>query len=243
MTGAAAGIGRACVEALAAAGARRIDVVDCDGDSLAAIDLPCEIVAHVGDVADPALWDAIEEAGGGPLDAAVLNAGIAGQTELIARMSFANWRKVLGVNLDGLFLSLRTAMRQAGEGSSIVLTASVAGIKAEPGTASYAASKAAVIHLAKVAAKEGAPRRIRVNAIAPGGVDTAIWDAIPMFADLVAKHQGDRAGALDEMASYATPMGRFESPAEVAQQVLFLLSCQSGTMTGTTLVTDGGYSL
>ena len=97
--------------------------------------------------------------------------------------------------------------------------------------------------MAKIAAKEGAPRRIRVNAIAPGGVDTGIWDGVPFFDNLVAKHQGDRAGALSAMAEGMTPMGRFESAEEIAGQVLFLLSGASGTMTGTTLVSDGGYSL
>lgn len=243
VTGAGAGIGAACVEALAKAGARRIDVVDLDAGLLAALDVPCKLVVHTGDVADPELWERIEADGGGPLDAAVLNAGIAGRPAPIAKLSFEDWRRVIAVNLDGMFLSLRTAMRQASEGAAIVLTASATGVKAEPGTGPYAASKAAVIHLAKVAAKECAPRRVRVNAIAPGGVDTAIWDAVPMFADLVAKHQGDRDGALREMAGYGTPLGRFESPAEIAQQILFLLSDLSGTMTGTTLITDGGYSL
>ncbi|MEL1249392.1 SDR family NAD(P)-dependent oxidoreductase [Aurantiacibacter gilvus] len=242
VTGAASGIGAACAKALAKAGADHLALVDIDGDALGALDLPCAVTIHTGDVADPALWERIE-ADGGKLDGALLNAGIAGETALIAKMDFSNWRRVLGVNLDGLFLSLRTAMRLANDGASMVLTASVAGLKAEPGTSAYGASKAAAIHLAKGAAKEGAARRIRVNAIAPGGVDTSIWDKLPMFADLVEKHQGDRAGALEEMAGYGTPMGRFESAEEIAGQVLFLLSDASGTMTGTTLVSDGGYSL
>jgi NAD(P)-dependent dehydrogenase (short-subunit alcohol dehydrogenase family) len=243
VTGAASGIGAACVAALAKAGAARIDVIDLDAGSFAGFDLPCQLVVHAGDVADPALWDAIEAADGPPIDAALLNAGIAGTPAPLAKMDLADWRKVMAVNLDGLFLSLRTAMRQASEGASIVVTASATGVKAEPGTGPYGASKAAVIHLAKIAAKEGARRRIRVNAIAPGGVDTAIWDAVPAFADLVAKHQGDRAGALAEIAAQNTPLGRFESPEEIAAQVMFLLSGASGTITGTTLVTDGGYSL
>lgn len=242
ITGAAAGIGAACAHALAAGGASRLVLVDRDEAALAALGLSCPVALHTGDVTDEALWQRIEEAGD-RFSCAVLNAGIAGRPATIAAMPYADWRQVIGVNLDGLFLSLRTAMRQAADGASLVLTASVAGVKAEPGTGPYGASKAAVIHLAKIAAKEGAKRGIRVNAIAPGGVDTAIWDAVPMFADLVAKHQGDRAGALAEMASYATPMGRFESADEIAAQILFLLSEASGTITGTTLVSDGGYSL
>lgn len=242
VTGAASGIGAACARALADGGAAHLVLVDLDGDALAALDLPCPVSLHAGDVADPSLWEAIEGEGG-QLDAALLNAGIAGTAAPIVKMKFDDWRKVMSVNLDGLFLSLRTSMRQAADGASVVLTASVAGLKAEPGIGPYGASKAAVVHLAKIAAKEGAPRRVRVNAIAPGGVDTAIWDGMPFFEDMVEKHQGDRAGALNTMAEGMTPMGRFESAEEIAGQVLFLLSDASGTMTGTTLVSDGGYSL
>lgn len=242
VTGAASGIGAACAQALADAGAAKLILVDLDGDALAEKKWNCETSVHAGDVADEGLWNTIED-GGHALDLAVLNAGIAGDAAPLAKMSLANWRKVVGVNLDGAFLSLRSAMRMASDGSSMVLTASVAGVKAEPGIGPYGASKAAVLHLAKIAAKEGAPRRIRVNAIAPGGVDTGIWDGMPFFEDLVEKHQGDRAGALGAMAEGMTPMGRFESADEIAGQIMFLLSEASGTMTGTALVSDGGYSL
>lgn len=242
VTGAASGIGAAVARALAEAGAGELVLVDLDSDKLSAIDLPCETTCHSGDVADEALWDAVERKGG-PLDIAFLNAGIAGTAAPVADLSLADWRRVMAVNLDGLFLSLRSAMRLASDGASMVLTASVAGVKAEPGIGPYGASKAGALHLARIVAKEGAPRRIRVNAIAPGGVDTAIWDSMEFFEDLKAKHQGDRAGALDALASGMTPMGRFETAEEIAGQVLFLLSDTSGTITGTTLVSDGGYSL
>jgi len=242
ITGAASGIGAAAAKALADAGAAHLVLVDLDVDRLNALDLPCETSCHAGDVADEALWKSIEDEGGA-LDAAFLNAGIAGNAAPFAQLSLEDWRKVMSVNLDGLFLSLRTAMRLANDGASMVVTASVAGVKAEPSIGPYGASKAGAIHMAKIAAKEGFPRKIRVNAIAPGGVDTAIWDGMPFFDDLVAKHHGDRAGALSEMAQAMTPMGRFESAEEIAAQVLFLLSEASGTITGTALVTDGGYSL
>ncbi|APE27149.1 Short-chain dehydrogenase/reductase SDR [Aurantiacibacter gangjinensis] len=242
VTGAASGIGLASARALADAGAAHLVLVDLNEQALNNLDLACETSLYAGDVADEALWDRIE-GDGGALDAALLNAGIAGQAAPVHKMAFADWRQVMAVNLDGLFLSLRTAMRQAKDGASMVLTASVAGLKAEPGIAAYGASKAATLHLAKIAAKEGARRRIRVNAIAPGGVDTAIWDSAPFFEELVEKHQGDRAGALNTMAEGMTPMGRFETAEELAQQVLFLLSDASGTVTGTALVSDGGYTL
>jgi NAD(P)-dependent dehydrogenase (short-subunit alcohol dehydrogenase family) len=134
-------------------------------------------------------------------------------------------------------------MRNIADGGSVVLTSSVSGFKPEPGTAAYGASKAAIIQLAKVAAKESAPRGIRVNAIAPGGVDTPIWDQTPFFRDLVAQHGGDRDAALAAMAKMATPLGRYASADEVAAQIGFLLSDAALTITGTVLVSDGGYSL
>jgi NAD(P)-dependent dehydrogenase (short-subunit alcohol dehydrogenase family) len=189
-------------------------------------------------VRDETLWDALDLAG---LDHAVINAGVAG-AGAIADLSFEAWRHILSVNLDGAFLTLRAAMRaMKGRGGSIVLTASAAGVKAEAGVAAYGASKAALIHLAKVAAKEGAPHGIRVNAIAPAGVETPVWDAIPMFAERAAEIGRDAAFA--EMAAMATPLGRYAKPEEIAGQIGFLLSDQSALVTGATLISDGGYTL
>lgn len=241
VTGAASGIGRACTEWLAKRGIARLVVVDLDAAALDALDLPCSVERHAGDIADPALWEQVSAAIGS-IDFAILNAGIADGCP-IADLDFADWRRILATNLDGAFLSLRTAMRAIEDGGSVVLTASASGFKAEPGTAAYGASKAGMIQLARVAAKETAPRRIRVNAIAPGGVDTPIWDQTPFFRDLVEQHQGDRAAALDAMAAMATPLGRYASAAEIAAQIGFLLSDAAATITGQVLTSDGGYSL
>ena len=241
VTGAASGIGAACIQRLVRAGADRFVVVDREPLDSAALALASDCTTFRGDVADPALWDEVE-ASAGPLDWAVLNAGVAAGGP-ITETGFDEWRRVLGTNLDGAFLSLRSAMRLASDGASIVLTASISGVKAEPGTAAYGASKAGVIQLAKVAAKEGAARGIRVNAIAPGGVDTPIWDQTPFFRELVAQHGGDRAAALAAMARMATPLGRYATSEEIAGQIVFLLSDEAATITGAVLVSDGGYSL
>lgn len=158
-------------------------------------------------------------------------------------MSFEEWRRVMAINLDGVFLTLQASMRaiRSTGGGAIVLTASAAGVKAEPGIAAYGASKAAVIHLARIAAKEGAAAGIRVNAIAPGGVETPIWHAVPGFEEMAAA-QGE-AAAFKSMAEMATPMGRFARPEEMAEQIAFLLSDKAGFTTGACLVSDGGYSL
>ena len=241
VTGAASGIGAACIKRLVRAGADRFVLVDREPLESAALALASDCTTFRGDVADPALWDEVE-ASAGPLDWAVLNAGVAAGGP-ITETGFDEWRRVLGTNLDGAFLSLRSAMRLASDGASIVLTASISGVKAEPGTAAYGASKAGVIQLAKVAAKEGAARGIRVNAIAPGGVDTPIWDQTPFVRELVAQHGGDRAAALAAMARMATPLGRYATSEEIAGQIVFLLSDEAATITGAVLVSDGGYSL
>lgn len=240
VTGAASGIGAAAARWLDAHGIARLVLVDRDGAALDRLAVSCDCLRVAGDVADPALWDGLDALG--PLDHAVVNAGIASGAP-IAECDFAEWRRVMAVNLDGAFLSLRAAMRAIPGAGSVVVTASVSGMKAEPGTAAYGASKAALIQLAKVAAKEGAPRGLRVNAVAPGGVDTPIWDQAPFFRDLVAEHDGDRAAAMRAMAKMATPLGRYAAAEEIAGQIGFLLSDAAASTTGAVLVTDGGYSL
>jgi NAD(P)-dependent dehydrogenase (short-subunit alcohol dehydrogenase family) len=240
VTGAASGIGAACARWLDSQGIGRLVLVDRDGAGLERLELGCGCERLAGDVSDEVLWERLESATDS-LDFAVLNAGIAGGG-LLPQTTLEEWRRVMAVNLDGAFLSLRSALRLIRDGGSIVLTASIAGIKGEPGVASYAASKAAVIQLAKVAAKESAPRRVRVNAIAPGGVDTPIWDDLDFFKGLVAQ-TGSREAAIAEMARIATPLGRYAAPDEIAAQIGFLLSDAAATITGTVLVSDGGYSL
>ena len=92
-----------------------------------------------------------------------------------------------------------------------------------------------------MAAKEAAPKRVRVNAIAPGGVETPVWDAVPMFADRAREIGRDAAFA--ELAAMATPLGRYATAEEMAGQIAFLLSDAAATMTGSVLISDGGYTL
>lgn len=240
ITGAASGIGLATAQRLARLGAARLVLTDIDAAALAGVDVACAADLIPGDVTDEAHWEPAAPLLSG-IDHAVINAGVTGGGA-IADLAFSEWRRVLSVNLDGAFLSLRAAMRGIRVGGSIVLTASASGVKAEAGIAAYAASKAAVIQLAKVAAKEGAPRGIRVNAIAPAGVETPIWDGVPFFDELVAS-EGGRDAAFAAMAKHATPLGRYAKADEIAEQIAFLLSDASAFMTGSVLVSDGGYTL
>lgn len=241
ITGAASGIGAACAQFLAARRVSELVLTDIRAAALDALNLSCRVTRVAGDVAEPELWDEVTSRLDG-LDHAILNAGVASGS-LIAETDFTEWRRVLGTNLDGAFLSLRAALRVIRDGGSVVLTASISGVKAEPGTAAYGASKAGMIQLARVAAKEGASRGIRVNAIAPGGVDTRIWEQTPFFRDLITQHDGDRTAALAAMAKLATPLGRYATAEEIAAQIGFLLSDAAATITGAVLVSDGGYSL
>jgi NAD(P)-dependent dehydrogenase (short-subunit alcohol dehydrogenase family) len=241
ITGAASGIGAACARWLDDHGIARLILIDRDEAGLDALELGCEVERHAGDITEEAFWYRLK-GDLGPINHAVINAGVSSGSP-IAETDFAEWRRVLAVNLDGAFLTMRAVLHGIVDGGSVVVTASASGFKAEPGTAAYGASKAGVIQLAKVAAKEGAARGIRVNAIAPGGVDTPIWDQTPFFTELVEQHGGDREAAMAAMARMATPLGRYARAEEVAVQIGFLLSDAAATITGAVLVSDGGYSL
>ena len=244
VTGAASGIGEATVAHLAQAGVGRFVLVDRDADGLVRVEaaLEAEVLSRVHDVADEAEWAATETVVRerfGQLDFAVVNAGVASGGPIV-ELDFAEWRRVLTVNLDGAFLTLRAAMRLMPSGGSIVAVSSAAGIKAEPGVAAYGASKAGLIQLAKVAAKEGAPAGIRVNAILPGGVETPVWRGVPFFQAMTAEHGSERA-AFDALAKLATPLGRYATAPEIAELIGMLLAAHG--MTGSALVVDGGYTL
>ena len=237
ITGAASGIGLAVAQLMAREGAGRLILVDRESAALNAVSLDCEVMRLAGDVTDETFWTSADL---GELDHAIINAGTAG-AGIIRDLDFAEWRNILSVNLDGAFLTMRAALRAIRNGGSIVAVASAAGIKPEPGIAAYAASKAGLIQLMKVAAKESTASKVRVNAIAPGGVETPIWEKVPMFADRVREIGRDAAFA--ELAAMATPLGRYARSEEIAAQIAFLLSDDAATITGSVLLSDGGYTL
>jgi 2-keto-3-deoxy-L-fuconate dehydrogenase len=244
VTGAASGIGLATAECLAAGGVTSLILTDRVAETLAAATPHIPNATRLaGHVADEAFWDdATPQLDG--LDLAVINAGVTG-SGMIDALDYDEWRRVMSVNLDGVFLSLRAAIRAMkvhGRGGSIVIVASASGLRAEQGIAAYGASKAGALHLMRIAAKECAAHNIRVNAIAPAGVTTAMWRDQPSFKDLAVQTGGEDA-AFAQIAKAATPLGRFASAAEIAGQIAFLLSDAAATITGATLTSDGGYLL
>ena len=240
VTGAASGIGAACARALAARGAARLILVDVDEAGMAALDLPgCDVVRITGSVADESLWQVAEPQLAG-LDHVIVNAGI-GAGGPISSISLADWRRVMAVNLDGAFLTLASALRaMAPRGGSAVVVSSTTGLKPVPGIGPYGIAKAAVAHMARIAAAENAKAGIRVNAIAPGGVDTAIWESGDDFKRSVAAI--GREATLKAMAR-TTPLGRFATSEEMADSILYLLSDAASNITGHVMVSDGGFTL
>ena len=160
-------------------------------------------------------------------------------------MSLAEWRRVMEVNLDGVFLGLKHTINEMrrGSGGSVIIVSSVSGIKASAGASAYCSSKAALRLLARTAALECAESgdAIRINTVHPGGVKTPMWRSMAFFKDLVDEHGGEEA-AFRSMEVENQAGGRFAEPNEIAQAILFLASDESSFVSGTELVVDGGGS-
>jgi NAD(P)-dependent dehydrogenase (short-subunit alcohol dehydrogenase family) len=245
VTGAASGIGAACAETLARAGAKVIatDIDGSRGEVLARkiVDAKGEAVFLDQDVTDEARWPqviAAAETRYGRLDIVVANAGI-GIMVPLEHMTLADWRRQQSINLDGVFLTVKhaiPALRKAG-GGSIVLMSSIAGLRGSVGLAGYCATKGGVRLLAKAVALEVASDNIRVNSVHPGVIDTPIW------GKLASGPGSERRNApLDphERASAAAPLGIAGQAQQIADGVLFLASDEGRYMTGAELVIDGG---
>ena len=234
VTGGAQGIGYACAEALAADGAKLILAdVNAEGVAAAAEALGGGTVGLTCDMSDPAqinaMFDTIE-AEHGPVSILVNNAGIAMPAEFLD-LSLESFQKVIDVNLTGTFVALQRAaktMVAKGIEGSIVNMSSVNAVVSIPAIAAYSASKGGVMQLTKAAALALAPHNIRVNAVGPGSIDTA------MMAGVNANPE-----ALERVLS-RTPLKRVGSPREVGDVVAFLASSKASYVTGETIYVDGG---
>jgi 3-oxoacyl-[acyl-carrier protein] reductase len=170
----------------------------------------------------------------GRLDVLVNNAGVPGKFSRLMDMPDETWHRTLDVHLNGTFYCLREASRMmvpAGSGR-IINMASIAGLLGTVGSGEYGVAKAGVINLTKTAAKELAPFKITVNAIAPGMVATET------NLDLKSKSSG-----FIETAEASSPTGQMTTPAEIAQLVLFLVSPAARNLTGQVITMDGGASI
>lgn len=250
VTGAASGIGRATANLLAHHGA----AVTCADINITGATATLEtILASGGRASSTDLDVALEEAWSetiaeilarhGRLDVLVNCAGVSFACP-VGDMSLADWRRVMSVNLDGVFLGTKHAVRAMQErGGSIINVSSASGIKASPGASAYSTSKAAVCMFTKAVAKEcldkGYP--VRVNTVCPGGVRTSMWSTMPFFRDLMTK-TGSEEAAFQELAR-SSPGGRLIEPEEVAAAILYLASDEARSVTGTDLVVDQGFKL
>ena len=241
ITGAASGIGRATALLLASKGAAAVvaDIQEAGGhETVQLIEEAGGQAAFVrADVTDSEAVDAmvrsaVETFGG--LDILHANAGHAGFDKAVADHSDPEWDLVMAINLTGVFRCCRAAIPAIAQrgGGSIIITSSVAGIHAAPYTGAYNVSKAGAISLTKTLAMECAPLGIRVNAIAPGQVDTPMW-----ARDEDEAEAGDEGGAV---FAQLIPLGRMATADEVAQCVSFLVSDAARYLTGEVLTIDGG---
>lgn len=245
VTGAASGIGLAAARQLAENGATKLVLCDIDGETLEAntADFSVPVVRMVGDVASANYWGEVAQHCA-DVDLYVLNAGAA-KPKPIERFDYEDWRRMIGINLDGVWLGIQTgfrAMLAKGGGGAISVTGSSAGMRTDIGMTGYGVAKAGVHHLVRIAAKEGTQHRIRVNAVAPGGVATPIWRKSGTFNKLVAE-LGSEEAAFEKLGREGTPLGKYTSPDEIAGQLLFLLSDSCSTVTGEIFLNDGGFTL
>lgn len=243
ITGASTGIGRASAVRFAQEGARLVlaDVQEPDGERLAreldgAGGTACFIRTDVSRRADnERMIDACVERYGG-VDILFCNAGVT-LPSLLPESSDEEIDHLLDVNLKGPLYAARHAiprMLAQPEGGVILFTASKTGLVAQPDSPVYCASKGAVVMLAKALALDYATRRIRVNALCPGIIDT------PMLHRF-AKTRPDPAAAWAEYAG-AQPMGRLGTPEECAEAALWLVSGEASFVTGVALPVDGGFT-
>jgi 3-oxoacyl-[acyl-carrier protein] reductase len=233
VTGGSRGIGAAISRELGRAGARVAVNYRSGREAAEAIAGEVGGIAVGANVGDPSEAQALVEqveAELGDVDALVNNAGVTRDT-LIARMSDEDWDEVIDTNLRGAFNTCRAVSRKMlrRRSGAIVNLTSVVGLHGNPGQANYAASKAGIIGLTKALARELGTRGVRVNAVAPGYIDTELTNVLS---------EEIRGAILGN-----TPLGRLGEPEDVAAAVRFLLSDAAAFVTGEVLLVDGGLGM
>jgi NAD(P)-dependent dehydrogenase (short-subunit alcohol dehydrogenase family) len=231
VTGASSGLGRSFAAMLAgqgarvAAAARRADALETLAAEGGGAVLPVPMDVADGESVRAGMERAVAALGG--LDGAVLNAGVAWGGRSLDMEEDA-WRRVMDVNLDGVFRTAQASARAMDGGGSIVMIASILGLRTGKGLAAYAASKAAVAHLARCLALEWGPRGIRVNALAPGYIPTE------MNGDFLNGPEGEKIAA-------GLPLRRLGAPEDLHGPLQMLLSEAGRYVTGAVILVDGGH--
>jgi NAD(P)-dependent dehydrogenase (short-subunit alcohol dehydrogenase family) len=240
VTGAAAGIGRATAELFAREGARLV-LADINADGLSALrdslrDVTGDVAVLTADVSKPEdvrrmIEVAVEEYG--RLDIVIANAGIIPLASVV-EATLDDWDEVMAIDGRGMFLTCKYAIEQmmTSGGGSIVCLSSISGVAGQPRQSTYGPAKFVASGLTKHLAVEWASRGIRVNAVAPGTINTERVQQLP-----------DEPGGTEylEAVKAAHPMGRLGEPSEVANAILFLASDEASFITGAILPVDGGF--
>lgn len=243
VTGGGSGLGRAMALRFAHDGARVIaaDLNEAGAQETARLATEQgasadQVVASALDVTNEQACSALVDATlaeHGKLDVMVANAGI-GTFGPIAKLSLADWQRVLDVNLTGVFLCAKYAFRamQEAGGGVILATASVAGLEGTPNLGAYGPAKAGVIQLVKTIALEGARHNIRANALCP------VWTTTPLVDALVANNPERGMERLRRMV----PLGRLGQPEDVASVAAYLASDEASFISGIAMPIDGGHT-
>jgi NAD(P)-dependent dehydrogenase (short-subunit alcohol dehydrogenase family) len=240
ITGGASGLGYISCQHFSEEGATVV-CVDLNGEDAAAVanSLPGEALGLAADVTNQESMERISQLVGeryGRVDVVFANAGITGEGA-VHQISLEDWRRVLSVNLDGVFLTVRaflpTMLKQ--QSGSIILQSSLAGLLGMANLASYSAAKAGVLGFTTQVAIEYAPNNIRCNAICPGTIVT------PLVIQAYRERFGE-SEAVDALArrSQDYPLKRLGEPRDISSYAVYLASDESNWVTGTALSIDGG---
>lgn len=242
ITGGAGGIAEAVGARLVTEGAKVV-LVDIDDEAVSAVAerLGSGTIGVTADVSTEEgvasyVQAALDEHG--RIDLFFNNAGIEGHTAPIVDADLAWFDQVIAVNLRGVYIGLQQVlrvMRDQGDGGVIVNTSSVAGLRGFPGLTPYTASKHGVMGLTKCAAIEAAEFGVRVTAVNPGPIDTGMMDRIE-----TGMSEGGDKDAVHAQFEGLSPMGRYGTPEEVANLVVWLLSDEASYCSGTPNIVDGG---